>query len=304
MEKKDLSISEAFELYRVEQIVYKNESARTEEMHGLVLRLLLEFFEEDIPVSELTFDKIRKWKEWMQKTKKPNTVRGYIIKLRVVIKHLQLKGYPVINHELIGIPKRDATVVDFLEVDEVKKLIQASFKKSNGYSRFKRYRNRAMLSLLYSSGIRNGELCAINACQIKPGDNTFTIIGKGNKPRLCFMDDETHKYIDEYMAFRNDNAPALFISEQNKGARISNEVVQMVVKNCAEKAGLRKSVHPHTLRHSFATDLLRNNTNIVYVKEFLGHENIQTTMTYTHVVDEDLRAVHARSHTTVVVATA
>lgn len=304
MEKKDLSITEAFELYRVEQIVYKNESARTEEMHGLVLKLLLEFFGGDMPISELTFDQIRKWKEWMQKNKKPNTVRGYIIKLRVVIKHLQLKGYPVINHELIGIPKRDATVVDFLEVDEVKKLIQASFKKSNGYSRFKRYRNRAMLSLLYSSGIRNGELCAINACQIKPGDNTFTIIGKGNKPRLCFMDDETHKYIDEYMALRKDNAPALFISEQNKGARISNEVVQMVVKNCAEKAGLRKSVHPHTLRHTFATDLLRNNTNIVYVKEFLGHENIQTTMTYTHVVDEDLRAVHAKSHTTVVVATA
>lgn len=304
MEKKDLSITEAFELYRVEQIVYKNESARTEEMHGLVLKLLLEFFGGDMPISELTFDQIRKWKEWMQKNKKPNTVRGYIIKLRVVIKHLQLKGYPVINHELIGIPKRDATVVDFLEVEEVKKLIQASFKKSNGYSRFKRYRNRAMLSLLYSSGIRNGELCAINACQIKPGDNTFTIIGKGNKPRLCFMDDETHKYIDEYMALRKDNAPALFISEQNKGARISNEVVQMVVKNCAEKAGLRKSVHPHTLRHTFAIDLLRNNTNIVYVKEFLGHENIQTTMTYTHVVDEDLRAVHARSHTTVVVATA
>lgn len=296
MEKKDLSITEAFELYRVEQIVYKNESARTEEMHGLVLRLLLEFFGGDIPISELTFDKIRKWKEWTQKNKKPNTVRGYIIKFRVVIKHLQPKGYPVINHVLIVISKREATVVDFLEVDEVKKLIQSSFKKSNGYSRFKWYRNRAMLSLLYSSGIRNGELCAINACQIKLGDNTFTIIGKGNKPRLCFMDDETHKYIDEYMALRKDNAPALFISEQNKGARISNEVVQMVVKNCAEKAGLRKSVHPHTLRHTFATDLLRNNTNIVYVKEFLGHENIQTTMTYTHVVDEDLHQIHRLKH--------
>lgn len=103
-----------------------NESARTEEMHGLILRLLLEFFDGDMPISELTFDKIRKWKEWMKKNKKPNTVRGYIIKLRVVIKHLQLKGYPVINHELI--------------------------------------------------------------------------IGKGNKPRLCFMDDETHKYIDELPA--------------------------------------------------------------------------------------------------------
>ena len=302
MEKKDLSISEAFELYRVEQIVYKNESARTEEMHGLVLRLLLEFLGEDIPVSELTFDKIRKWKEWMQRSKKPNTVRGYIIKLRVVIKHLQLKGYPVINHELIGIPKRDATVVDFLEVDEVRKLIEISFKKSPGYTKFKRYRNRAMISLLYSSGIRNGELCAINTAQIKDGDNTFTIIGKGNKPRLCFMDDTTHKYIDEYLTIRKDHCPALFVSEQNKGARVSNSVVQMVVRNCAERAGLKKAVHPHTLRHSFATDLLRNNTNIVFVKEFLGHENIQTTMTYTHVVDEDLRAIHAEKHTVVAIA--
>ena len=300
--KSDISLTEAFELFRVEQIVYKNQSDRTEEMHGLALKQLLKFFGEDIMMSELTFDMIRKWKDWLSKDKKPNTVRGYIIKLRVVIKHLRLKGYDVINHELIGIPKRDATVVDFLEVDEVKKLIQASFKKSPGYSRFKRYRNRAILSLLFSSGIRNGELCAINSCQIKPGDNTFTIIGKGNKARLCFMDDETHKYIDEYMALRKDNCPALFVSEQNKDARISNEVVQMVVKHCAEKAGLRKSVHPHTLRHSFATDLLRNNTNVVYVKEFLGHESIQTTMAYTHVVDEDLRAIHMSKHTTVAVA--
>ncbi len=155
--ESDITLSEAFELYRVEQIVYKNESDRTEEMHGLALRTLLEFFGEDIKVTDLTFDKIRKWKEWLSKDKKPNTVRGYIIKLRVVIKHLRLKGYPVINHELIGIPKRDATVVDFLEVSEVKKLIQASFKNSPGYSKFKRYRNRAILSLLFSSGIRHCE---------------------------------------------------------------------------------------------------------------------------------------------------
>ena len=123
-----------------------------------------------------------------------------------------------------------------------------------------RYRNRAMLSLMFSSGIRNGELVSLNTSQIKDGENTFTIIGKGNKPRICFMDDETHRYINEYLARRTDSCPALFTSEQNKGARISKAVVQMVVKNCAEKAGLRKSIHPHTLRHSFATDLLRNNT--------------------------------------------
>ena len=300
--KPDITLSEAFELYRLEQIVYKNESRRTEEMHDCALRLLLEFFGEDIMLSELTFDKVRKWKDWLSKTKKPNTVRGYIIKVRVVVKYLQFMGYKTLNYELIGIPKRDATVVDFLEVDEVRRLIEVSFKRSNGYSHFKRYRNRAMLSLMFSSGIRNGELVSLNTSQIKDGENTFTIIGKGNKPRICFMDDETHRYINEYLARRTDSCPALFTSEQNKGARISKSVVQMVVKNCAEKAGLRKSIHPHTLRHSFATDLLRNNTNIVYVKEFLGHESIQTTMAYTHVVDKDLKAIHAQKHTVVAVA--
>ena len=89
--KSDISLTEAFELFRVEQIVYKNQSDRTEEMHGLALKQLLEFFGKDIMMSELTFDMIRKWKDWLSKDKKPNTVRGYIIKLRVVIKHLRLK---------------------------------------------------------------------------------------------------------------------------------------------------------------------------------------------------------------------
>lgn len=75
----------------------------------------------------------------------------------------------------------------------------------------------------------------------------------------------------------------------------------MVVRNCAKKAGMNKPVHPHTLRHSFATDLLRNNTNMMYIKEFLGHSNISTTMAYAHVVNKDLEEIHAQKHTTIAV---
>lgn len=297
--KPNLTISEAFELYRQEVIVYRNQSAKTEEMNGCAMKSMVNFL-GNIPITELTFDLVRKWTTDLRKTRSSNTVRGYILKIRVVLKHLRVSGYEVLDPEAIGIPKRDSRVVDYLEVSEVKELLEASFRKGPGYSKFKRYRNRAMIALLFSAGLRNGELCQMDRHQIKDGIDSFTIIGKGDKPRVCFIDPVTHKYIDEYLALRDDPYPALFVSEQLKGAeRINPGTVQLVVKNAAIKAGLSKDIHPHTLRHSFATDLLRNNTNLAYVSNFLGHANIQVTMAYTHVVNEDLHEIHKRKHTIV-----
>lgn len=298
--KTNLTLSEAFELYRLNVIVYRNQSAKTEEMNRCAMRSIVNFL-GDIPISELNFDMVRKWTTDLRKTRSSNTVRGYILKIRVVLKHLKSLGYDdILDADAIGIPKRDSRVVDFLEVDEVQEMLHAVFKKGAGYSKFKRYRNRAIIALMFSAGLRNGELCAMERTQIKPGVNYFTVIGKGNKPRVCFIDDTTHQYIDEYLALRDDPYPALFVSEQTKGReKINPGVVQMVVKNAAAKAGLDKNIHPHTLRHSFATDLLRNNTNIVYVKEMLGHASIQVTMTYTHVVNEDLRKIHQLKHTVI-----
>lgn len=297
--KPDITLSEAFELYRDEVIIYKNQSAKTEEMNACAMKSMINYL-GDIPISDLTFKMIREWTRDLGKTRSSNTVRGYILKIRVVLRHLKVSGYDVLDPEMVGIPKRDSHVVDYLEVDEVRQLLHASFKKSAGYSKFKRYRNRAIIALLFSAGLRNGELCQMDRHQIKEGINTFTIIGKGNKPRICFIDDVTHRYIDEYLALRDDPYSALFVSEQQKGAdRIHPGVVQMIVKNCAKKAGLSKDVHPHTLRHSFATDLLRQNTNLAYIRDFLGHANIQVTMAYTHIVNEDLHEIHKMKHTVV-----
>lgn len=297
--KPNITISEAFELYRVEVIVYKNQSAKTEEMSGLAAKSLINYC-GDIPVSQLTFDLVRKWTSDLRKTRCSNTVRGYILKLRVVLRHLKRSGYDVMDSELIGVPKRDSHVVDYLEVDEVKRLLEASFEPGSGYSTFKRYRNRAIIALLFSAGIRNGELCSMDRHQIKDGINSFTIIGKGNKPRICFIDDVTHQYIQEYLDLRDDPYPALFVSQQNKGKeRLNPGTIQLIVKNCAIKAGLSKDIHPHTLRHSFATDLLRQNTNLAYIKDFLGHSSIQVTMAYTHIVNEDLHQIHQQKHTVI-----
>lgn len=297
--KPDLTLSEAFELYRKDVIVYKNQSAKTEEMNQCAMKSIVAFL-GDIPIAELEFDQVRKWTTDLRKTRTSNTVRGYILKLRVVLKYLKARGYECLDAEAVGIPKRDSRVVDYLEVEEVEAMLHAVFQKGPGYSRFKRYRNRAIIALMFSAGLRNGELCNMERTQIKDGVDSFTVIGKGNKPRVCFIDPVTHRYIDEYLALRDDPYPALFVSEQQKGReKINPGVVQMVVKNAATKAGLDKNIHPHTLRHSFATDLLRNNTNIVYVKELLGHASIQVTMTYTHVVDEDLHQIHRLKHTVI-----
>jgi len=290
-----LPISEAFEVYRRDFIVYNNQSKKTEEMHGLALKSLLMFL-GDSPIQSLTFQDIRNWKEHLLKTKGQNTVRGYILKLRVVMAYLKKLGYDVVDPDIIGVPKREQVQVGFISETDVCRLLDAVFEPRSGYSTTNRYRNRAVVSLLYASGIRVSELCRINISDLKD-DLTFTVVGKRGKPRLCFFDTRTKYYIDEYInRHRGDNIPALFLSDQT-GARMSVGTVQEIFRIGRKRAGFTAPIHPHTMRHSYATNLLRNNTNLLYVSKFLGHTSVQTTEMYTHVVDEDLRKVYREKHT-------
>lgn len=290
-----LLISEAFEIYRIEYIVYRNQSRRTEEMSGNARDALIDFT-GNVPIQDLTFDAVRKWKEHLEKTRTANTVRGYIIKLRVVLRHLRDKGVPgILNPNIVGIPKRTEKIVSFLTAGEVNLLIKASFASSPGYSLINRHRNRAIVSLLYASGIRVSELCSLRRGDIQ-SDGSFTVIGKGNKPRLCFIDERTQRFLESYLQKRHDANPALFTAT-NSGDIMTPGNIQIMFRNILRKSGIDKPVTPHTMRHSFATNLLRNNTNLAYVKEFLGHTNIQTTAMYTHVVNEDLRRLYAEKHT-------
>ncbi len=294
MRASNLTITDAFEMYRVQHIVFRNQSSRTEEMHGVALKSFV-LFAGDILISELSFDVVRRWKDHLSKTMSQNTVRGYIIKLRVVLAHIRAHGYEgVLDPVLIGVPKRAEAAVNFITPSEVQELIDCVFRPRSGYSAAKRYRNRAIISLLYASGIRVSELCNLDRLSIQE-DGTFTILGKGGKARLCFIDDRAAVHIAEYLAIRNDSNPALFISELT-AKRISKGTVQEIFRNAKSKAGFSKPVHPHTLRHSFATNLLRNNTNLVYVRDFLGHASIQTTQMYTHVVNEDLKQIYRDKH--------
>lgn len=288
-------ISEAFDQYKLDVIEFRSQSHKTEESHNVTLKALLKHF-GDIDICDLTFKMVRDWKLSMDKRQlAPATSRYYIIRLRVVLTHLRLMGIDCLNPELVVVPKRGDRVPDFLAKEDVAKLIEAVLAPHRGYPPANRFRNAAIISLLYASGIRVTECANLNRSDIRD-DGSFTLIGKGRKARLCFTDERTRGLIKQYLALRTDSNPALFICNNN-GLRIRDKGIQEIFRLARTKAGFTAPIHPHTMRHSFATNLLRNRANIRVVQTLLGHSSLETTQIYTHVVDMDLREAYLTAHT-------
>lgn len=276
-------ISEAFDSYQKNYMVIRHQSIRILETHGVCRRSLIETV-GDKDMADLTIEDVSRWVKSLQKNRCLNTVRNYITRLRVVADYLALLGVPSIKSALIPIPKREATVPAFLTPQEVSEMIDNACN----------IRSAFVVSLLYSSGIRLSEMIQLNRGQIY--DRCFTVIGKGRKPRLCFIDQRTERLMDLYLASREDNCEALVVSAEHK-ARMTPTNVQLIIRNAARRAGIVKRVTPHTLRHSFATNFLRNNGNMRYLSAMLGHASLDTTMMYAHVVDNDLQMQYEKYHT-------
>lgn len=276
-------ISDAFDSYKKNYMAVRHQSIRILETHEVCKRQLIQFL-GDKDMAEITIDDVARWEKWLNKSRCLNTVRNYITRLRVVADYMALLGLPSIKAALIPIPRREATVPAFLTPSEVEAMIACSYSLRNAFT----------ISLLYSSGIRLSELIQLNRGQIV--DRQFTVIGKGNKPRLCFIDERTEHLMEHYLRTREDRADALIISAQNK-ARMTPTNVQLLIRNSATRAGITKKVTPHTLRHSFATNFLRNNGNMRYLSTMLGHASLDTTMMYAHVVDNDLKEQYKKYHT-------
>lgn len=289
-----MKISEAFQAYASDVIAFKGQSPKTEESHNVCRKALIKYY-GDIDISELSFAMVRDWKLSLDKRVSKSTCREYIIRLRVVLVYLSKRGISVVDPDLIPVPKRPDRVPDFISKEDVARLIESALAPKRGYPPINRYRNAAVMSLLYASGIRITECVRLNVNDIRE-DGTFTVVGKGNKARLCFSDERTLELIKKYLSLRTDSNHALFISNSN-GLRVTSKLVQGIFRLARIKAGFDKAIHPHTLRHSFATNLLKNNANIRYVQELLGHASLETTQIYTHVVNEDLREIYHKHHT-------
>lgn len=275
-------ISQAFDSYQKNYMAIRHQSIRICETHEVCRRWLIQAI-GDKDMADLTIEDIALWVKTMRKNRCTNTIRNYVIRLRVVASYIDLLGVPTIKAALIPIPKREATVPAFLTAKEVTRMIEYSYS----------LRNALVISLLYSSGIRLSELIQLNRGQIVK--RRFTIIGKGDKPRLCFIDQRTEQLMNRYLATRTDNSEALIVSAQNK-RRMTATNVQLLIHNSAIRAGITKRVTPHTLRHSFATNFIENNGNIRYLSTMLGHASVETTMHYTHVVDNDLQRQYEKYH--------
>lgn len=278
-----MRLSEAFNMYLEDYIRAKNQSTRTEETHEACKRLLIQFL-GDKELSQLSLLDVREWRKEISKGRRPNSIRVYILRLRAVLRYCNIRDIPAIKSELVPVPKREATVPVFLTEQEVTRMIECATSVRNAF----------VISLLYSSGIRLSELIALNRGQII--DRRFTVIGKGRKPRLCFIDQRTELLMNMYLASRKDNHEALIVSNEFK-RRMTATNIQLLVRNTACKACLNKKVSPHTLRHSFATNFLKNNGNMRYLSAMLGHASLDTTMMYAHVVDLDLQNQYEKYHT-------
>ena len=281
-------------------------SPKTAENYTLYLNRFVEF-SDDIEVEKITKEIIRKYRLWLNRYKNEQgeslsilTQNYHLIALRGFLEYLIRRDIKTLSPNSIVLPKTHRKQVTFLHFDEVQKLLdQVDIQTEAGM------RDRAILELLFSSGLRVSELVSLNKDHVNTTRKEFTIRGKGNKDRPAFISDAAAQRIEDYLMERTDSLPPLFISySRNSGnpdnsgdyRRLTPRSIQRMINKYARLAGITKHVSPHTMRHSFATDLLMNGADIRSVQSMLGHQNISTTQVYTHVTDEHLRDIHQKFH--------
>ncbi|MFZ1736047.1 MAG: tyrosine-type recombinase/integrase [Candidatus Moraniibacteriota bacterium] len=285
--------------------IERGRSPKTVESYDRVLKSFLTWRGAQDP-KDITLESIRKYRLFLNRRQnvhggelKKTTQNYHIIVLRGFLRYLAKEGIASAPPERIETAKTPERQVDFLESDEFDRLCQAA----EGVSETAR-RDRALLEFLFSSGLRVSELVGLDRESVNLEVGELSVRGKGNKLRMVFVSDRARLALQSYLDTRHDVDPALFVSTRRGFAkkssvedlRITVRTVERIVARLAAKAGLTKSVHPHTLRHSFATDLLRNGADIRSVQALLGHSSITTTQIYTHVTDEGLREVHEKFH--------
>ena len=280
-------------------------SAKTAENYRLYLERFVEF-SNDIQVGKITTEIVRKYRLWLNRYKNEHgdglstiTQSYYLIALRGFLKYLSERNIPSLSADKIKLPKVSRKQVTFLHFDEVRRLIeQIDTGTEEGL------RDRAIIELLFSSGLRISELVALNRDHVNTRRREFMVRGKGQKDRPVFVSQTAAACVDEYLASRLDNLPPLFLSYSRNNIssrdgdyrRLGPRSIQRMVSKYARLAGITKHVSPHTMRHSYATDLLMNGADLRSVQTMLGHSNISTTQVYTHVTDEHLREVHEKYH--------
>lgn len=286
--------------------IEKGRSLKTVENYDHYITRFFTFSKAQTP-RDITSDKVREFRLWLNrqsmgnnratgKTVSRKTQNYYMIALRVFLKYLTRKKVKSMSAEEIDLAKIPERHIDLISTSELTRLLNSSPGED-----IKSLRDRSILELLFSTGLRVSELCSLtNDIDFTQGE--FSIRGKGGKIRVVFISEEARNTLKKYLSKRKDMSDALFV-QLGSGEKSDMDIkpltrrsVERIVKQCAVKAGISKKVTPHVIRHCFATDLLSNGADIRSVQMMLGHANIATTQVYTHVTDKHLREVHKKFH--------
>jgi site-specific recombinase XerD len=286
--------------------IEQNRSQRTIANYDHYLTRLTDFTGEELKVSDIDSELIRKWRLWLNRLGtnvsdelQKNTLNYHLIALRSFLKFCAKRDLPALAPEKIELARTTRKQVTFLNEEELARLFgQPDTNSVAGL------RDRAILELLFSSGLRVSELVGLDRDHINLRRREFMVRGKGQKDRPIFISQAAAEWLQRYLDRREDNTRPLFIRfGGNKKVdlsgnyhRLTARSVQRLVSRYALMAGITKHVSPHTLRHSFATDLLMNGGDLRSVQAMLGHSNIATTQIYTHVTDPHLKQIHERFH--------
>lgn len=294
--------------------IEKGRSTKTTENYGLYLARFLDLITQDFPEgatikpSDLTPEILRKFRLRLNRFDDNQnherlsalTQSYHLIALRGFLKYLAKRGIHSLDPSLVDLPRAAKKQVTFLHFDEVERLL-AEIPIDTETD----LRDRAIIELLFSGGLRVSELCNLNRDSINLARREFMVRGKGKKDRPIFIDQTTADHLEEYLSARSDTLPALFLNNSSNQnipdtsgdfRRLSPRSIERIIQKYARLAGITKHVTPHTLRHSFATDLLMNGADLRSVQSLLGHANIATTQIYTHITDPHLKEVHEKFH--------
>lgn len=285
--------------------IEQNRSQKTIANYDHYLTRLLDYA-GDISIKDIDAELVRKWRLWLNRLgtnssdELQKTTQNYhLIALRSFLKFCVKREIPAMAPDKIELAKTVRKQVTFLTPEEVERMFeQAKIDTLQGL------RDRAILELLFSSGLRVSELVGLDTDHINLKRREFSVRGKGQKDRPIFISESAAEWLNAYMAKRQDNVRPLFVRYSGTKKvdlsgnyhRLTARSVQRMVSRYALLAGITKHVSPHTLRHSFATDLLMNGADLRSVQSLLGHSNIATTQIYTHVTDPHLKAVHEKFH--------
>jgi site-specific recombinase XerD len=304
-------LSTAIQEYLDYLAVERNRSRLTIATYTHYLNRFSAWLKRDLPLEEITADQVRKYRLYLfnllDDRNEPlgtNTQSYHVIALRSLFRYGVRRGVPCLSPDVIELPKAEPREVQFLTGEELERLLAVP-----DTSTMVGMRDRALLELLFSTGLRVSEVSALDKQMFDTSTGEMRVLGKGKKERLVFVSKRAMSWVTQYFSLRADPSPAAFVGYRGKGVgeapsptvqaqatRLSTRSIERSVVKHAEAAGLAKRITPHTLRHSFATDLLLNGADIRSVQTMLGHASITTTQVYTHITNQQLRDVHHRFH--------